>query len=585
MKTKKLSIFSRFVLTGVFVFIVVGLILTSLVKPALLRLTFEQRESDITVFANRLAIDFLLPEDFRSPVSLESRERFERFTRNLPVPGIFRVKIWNTDGNVIYSDRGELIGNKDVLETPFRRALNFESTVQLEKYNKQNPRYGNELPFEESVLTHAPITFGSSPEVMGVLETLSRVEFLENQVNEIRILFTIRIVASLILIFAVLSFIVWGASRTVDNQRREIAKNLEQVNAILGSMADGVVAVEASGKIILMNKAAETMLGWSIKEAVGKKWHEILHREDEKGNPLSPEEGAIAVALKKAAITSSGLNPAYYYVRKNKTKFPVARTISPIVLNRKTIGAIAVFRDITEEKEVDLEKSEFVSLASHQLRTPLSAVNWYSELLLNEDVGKLNPTQKKYLDEIYFGNKRMINLVNDLLNVSRIELGTLTIEPEPTDVTAVADSVIKELEFRIKQKNLEVRTSYDRNIPKIITDPKLLRMVFQNLLSNATMYTDEGKITIEIEKDKSNLLVKVSDTGYGIPRHEQEKIFTKLFRAGNVKEKETTGSGLGLYISKYIIEQFRGKIWFESEENKGSTFYFTIPIKGLEEKK
>ena len=99
------------------------------------------------------------------------------------------------------------------------------------------------------------------------------------------------------------------------------------------------------------------------------------------------------------------------------------------------------------------------------------------------------------------------------------------------------------------------------------------------------MYTDEGKITIEIEKDKSNLLVKVSDTGYGIPRHEQEKIFTKLFRAGNIKEKETTGSGLGLYISKYIIEQFRGKIWFESEENKGSTFYFTIPIKGLEEKK
>jgi signal transduction histidine kinase len=245
-----------------------------------------------------------------------------------------------------------------------------------------------------------------------------------------------------------------------------------------------------------------------------------------------------------------------------------------------------VFRDISREWDIDRSKTEFVSLASHQLRTPLSTISWYAEMLLAGDAGDLNKEQEDYLKEIYNGNKRMVELVNSLLNVSRIELGTLAIETEPTDLNKECESLLKELLPSITKKQIVLEKNIAENIPVIPADPKLVRIIFQNLLTNAIKYTPaHGKITIEISKNDKDILLRVSDNGFGIPKNQQSKVFSKLFRADNAREKETEGTGLGLYIVKLVVEAANGKIWFESEENKGTTFYVTIPAAGMKKHK
>lgn len=179
----------------------------------------------------------------------------------------------------------------------------------------------------------------------------------------------------------------------------------------------------------------------------------------------------------------------------------------------------------------------------------------------------------------------MVELVNALLNVSRLELGTFVVEPEPTDIVEVAKACAKEFKLQISEKKLVLQEKYDPDIPSISADPKLLNIVFGNLLSNAVKYNpDGGSIKLSISKANGRLSIVVADTGYGIPKNQQDKIFSKLFRADNVREKDTEGTGLGLYIVKSIIDHSGGKIWFESKENKGTTFYVTLPLAGMKKK-
>ena len=378
------------------------------------------------------------------------------------------------------------------------------------------------------------------------------------------------------------------AYETLEKKVRERTKSLEMVRAkeeaILLSIGDGLLATDEKGNIIFINKTAEKLLGKKNKETVGKKFSDVIPLEDEKGISIQFERHPVNMVL--AGATTAAL-PTAYYRRKDKKRFPMSVMATPVILDKKTIGTIKVFRDITYEREIDKAKTEFVSLASHQLRTPLSTVNWYAEMLLEGDVGELNSQQKKYLDEVYRSNQRMVELVNALLDVASLELGTFIIEPESTDICTLTESVIAEQQPQIDARKLQFSFFCAKNVSLMQADPKLLRMVMQNILSNAVKYTPVGgKIDFTITlADKKNILLKISDTGYGIPKNQQEKIFTKLFRADNVRDKDTDGTGLGLYIVKSIVENSGGKIWFKSTggtENPGTTFYVTLPLGGAE---
>jgi signal transduction histidine kinase len=272
---------------------------------------------------------------------------------------------------------------------------------------------------------------------------------------------------------------------------------------------------------------------------------------------------------------------------------PVADSAAPIHdANGHVTGAIVVFRDVSKEYELDRAKTEFVSLASHQLRTPLSAINWYGELLLDGDAGKLNKTQHEYLVEIFEGNQRMIELVDSLLDVSRLEVGKLPTKPQDTSMGELVDSLEKELITSIKNKNLDFNKSV-AELPPVNADPKQLRMVVQNLMSNAVKYTPaKGSVHVTLRKataadvkgaglrgDGPFAFFSVKDSGYGIPKVQQSKIFGKLFRADNVRALDVEGTGLGLYIVKEVVEKMGGRVWFDSVESVGSTFFVILPFK------
>ena len=371
-------------------------------------------------------------------------------------------------------------------------------------------------------------------------------------------------------------------------QEKKLIQEKAKDEAMLSSIGDGLVATDIKGNIILVNKAFENMLGWKEPEVRDKLISKVIIATDEQGGVIPDSKRLISKILKeisKPTTTTTTTTTTIYYKKKSGVSFPVIVTVAPIVIKDEVIGAVEVFRDITQEKEIDKAKTEFVSLASHQLRTPLSTINWYAEMLLAGDAGKLKKEQKKYLDEIYIGNQRMVELVNALLNVSRLELGTFVVEPEATDIVQLAKKAVEDEDANIFKRKIGITEHYDDTIEKLQVDPKLLHMVFQNLISNAIKYTPEkGTVDFSIKKEKDHILVSVADTGYGIPKNQQDKIFTKLFRADNVRAKDTEGTGLGLYIVKAIIEHSGGNIWFESEENKGTTFYITLPLEGMKKR-
>ena len=235
----------------------------------------------------------------------------------------------------------------------------------------------------------------------------------------------------------------------------------------------------------------------------------------------------------------------------------------------------------TERVSIESTTSDFVSLASHQLRTPLSAIKWNTEILLSQRQGKLSAKQIQYLREIYRSNERAINLVNDLLDVSRIQEGKIHLDFRPARVEEIVEEVIEYFYGLIKASQVSINFEIVNGpLPKVETDREKVKRVIMNLLSNSIKYTPaEGKVKITVAKNRGHLKISVSDSGVGIPKADQKKIFKRFFRSTNVIKLAPDGTGLGLFIAKSLVEAMGGKIWFDSEQNKGTTFYFTLPFK------
>lgn len=378
----------------------------------------------------------------------------------------------------------------------------------------------------------------------------------------------------------------------LEERQRWVEEEKKKLAVLLENLPVGVLMARAPrGEIVALNGRGALLLGNDFQS--DPDWWKRIKKED--GGQYPPKELPAFVALETGhATTKNDL-----YIEKAGEKMVALRmTAVPVRDDTGTLRFVAVvFDDVTKEKEVDRAKTEFVSLASHQLRTPLSSINWYSEMLLDEDAGKITKEQKKYLREIYRGNKRMVELVDALLNVSRLEMGTFSVEPAPMNAVAAAKSALADFKQAIKKKKIVLKESYGKDIPQMMADPKLMRIIFQNLLSNAVKYTQErGIISFTVEALKKGqsaggkkmsremLLIKVADTGYGIPKEQHNKIFTKMFRADNVRERDPEGTGLGLYLVKSIAEHVNGSVWFESEEEKGATFYLVLPLEGMQKK-
>ncbi len=232
--------------------------------------------------------------------------------------------------------------------------------------------------------------------------------------------------------------------------------------------------------------------------------------------------------------------------------------------------------DVTSEKESERAKTDFLLLASHQLRTPLTTVKWYIEYLLTSKE-KISDTARDYLEQIYIGNERMIELITTLLTVSRIEMGALAPEYISLKVDEVFNDVLEELDTDIKKKNIKIKKELSGS-DELVTDHTMIRIIIHNLLTNAIKYTPSGgDVFISMKFDVYSCEISVVDSGYGIPEVEQDKIFTKMFRASNARKVSANGTGLGLYMTKSFVEKLGGKIEFKSEEGSGASFIISLP--------
>ncbi len=231
-------------------------------------------------------------------------------------------------------------------------------------------------------------------------------------------------------------------------------------------------------------------------------------------------------------------------------------------------------------QNLDEVKSNFISVVAHQLRTPLSGIKWTLSMLINGDLGQLNNDQKTFIMKSYESNTRMITLVNDMLVADGIQSGRVHFGFKHIDIIDLMDNVLFDISPQaLKRKISIIYKNKFENLPKVYVDPEMLRAVIQNLLENAIKYIIEGgRIEIDVNKESDYLVVSISDNGIGIPKDQAKDVFEKFFRASNAIKYETDGSGLGLYIAKTIIEKNGGRIWFNSVEGKGTTFYFTVRL-------
>jgi PAS domain S-box-containing protein len=287
-----------------------------------------------------------------------------------------------------------------------------------------------------------------------------------------------------------------------------------------------------------------------------------------------------------------------FLVEKYRSGVPVSDEMVQIIRNDKkeawALLSLFVFNDasgekiglltlvdITKQKKAEDAKSEFVSLASHQLRTPIAGMKWSAELLLMDNPDSLSARQHKYIDRLLISIKRMALLVDDFLRVSRFELGTFQPEYSQVSLVDVIEDVMDEQSTRVRQKNIEVKTFFDKSVGEIRTDINLLRMIVTNIYSNATKYTrEEGTIHVGFDRNDDEVVISIADNGMGIPAEDQGEIFSKLFRASNAVRGVPDGTGLGLYIVKEAVAVLKGNITFTTAENVGTTFEVTLPTEG-----
>lgn len=382
-------------------------------------------------------------------------------------------------------------------------------------------------------------------------------------------------------------------------KERNLLKRIEEerarIEAVLESAVEGVVVVNSQGEFILFNSEAKRLLGKGEQKVSPEQWPKAY------GLYALNEDRLLKFSEIKAFNSLKGrtfVGDKVRVKRADGSSIILHINSSPVVMDKKVIGAVFLLTDVSKQEEVDKAKTEFVSLASHQLRTPLATVKWYAEMLLDENSGDMNKVQKNYLKEIQRGNQRMVDLVNSLLDVSRMELGTFIMDKKQTDIPKLIHGVIEEQRPSITTKKLKVQTNFAGNIPTINIDPKLIHMVFQNLLSNAVKYTpNRGTVSFNLDLvkkgrkygghiiKKDSLCVSIKDSGWGIPEEQRGHVFEKLFRADNVKQHQVEGTGLGLYLVKLIIERTGGTVWFDSILNKGTTFFIVFPVPIIRKKK
>ena len=359
----------------------------------------------------------------------------------------------------------------------------------------------------------------------------------------------------------------------------DITAERNKLTTVMGSIADGVLALDTEGNVILVNPAALEILGIDQGDILGKRIWSVLTMYDGDQRlaykDLIPEKGVTqdtVITQKKnlKVMTSFGKQ---VFVNLTSSSIKEGGVIG--------LGAIITLTDVSKEKELEEMKIDFVSMAAHELRTPLTAIRGYLSVLQEEVSEALSREQRSFLDKAFISSSQLASLVENLLSVSKIERGAMKLEVEPTNWGPVLAEAVSNFLPLAKEKGVTLTLKVLPKLPKVLVDKFRISEVLSNLLANAVAYTKPGgNIEVSTESNEEEVTTHVKDTGQGIPEAALPRLFTKFFRVSGVLEQGSKGTGLGLYISKAIVDMHRGKIWVDSKVGAGSIFSFSVPTVG-----
>lgn len=358
---------------------------------------------------------------------------------------------------------------------------------------------------------------------------------------------------------------------------------------ILNAIEDGVMLLDDQRTIQLFNPAAGIITGWDPANAQGIDYKSVLKFINEKGEPYAPEKDPVNIALtEKRTVRDNTAN----LETQSKSIVSLAITVSPLLdADQNVRGAVGIFRDVSEERKEGQQRAEFVSTASHEMRTPVAAIEGYLSLALNDKVSTIDAKARNFLEKAHESTQHLGQLFQDLLTSAKAEDGRLTNHPVVVEFSGMLETLTDGLKFAAQKKALSVEfvlgapnsviDASGGNVIKplyyVLVDPDRIREVITNLFDNAVKYTDSGKITLGLTGDDNVVQLRISDTGHGIRAEDTKHLFEKFYRVDNSNTRTVGGTGLGLFICRKIVELYNGRIWVDSVVDKGSTFYINLP--------
>lgn len=373
--------------------------------------------------------------------------------------------------------------------------------------------------------------------------------------------------------------------------QRVLSESL-QSDIILNSMDDGVVLMDTLGAIQVFNPSAARMTGWQQQEAVGIPLSSVIRLIDDKNEPYTEEQNPFNNALRNNKTVRD--NKAILLTRSNKT-LNITISVSPLKSkDDATTGVVAIFRDVSSEREEERQRDEFISTASHEMRTPVAAIEGYIALAMNDNVSRIDAKAREYLQKAHTSTQQLGTLFQDLLTTAKAEDGRLPNHPVVVEMGSFLEHLIEDLRFAAQKKSLSLEfvvgtsgasISDTVNGSKRVVqplyyvrvDPDRIREVVANIFNNAVKYTDAGKISIGLTGDDNVVQMSIKDTGPGVAPEDIGHLFQKFYRVDNSATRKVGGTGLGLFISRKIVELYNGRIWIESKLGEGSTFFINLP--------
>lgn len=352
----------------------------------------------------------------------------------------------------------------------------------------------------------------------------------------------------------------------------QLKESEQRQQAILASIADGVLITDADGVIVSINRTMQRMAGWHGDEARGRAYEDVCSLVDTRGQLIPADKKFMGRAIaSREPVVSRGFDVAL--LTRDGRRVPVSVAAAPILDEEgELLGGVDVIRDVSHEREVDQLKSSLISTVSHELRTPLTMIQGFSELLLTREMDETS--SREAIEKIVVSAKRLGRLIEDLLSVSRIESGRMEVQLDSLDVAHVVEDVTA-----LFGRDREVQIDLDDELPSAKADGELLIRILTNLLSNAVKYSPaETPISVTARSTDTSVEVSVSDHGIGMTKEETSRLFEKFFRADHPEVRSAGGTGLGLYITRNLVEMQGGQIWAESEPGRGTTFRFTLPL-------